>query len=321
LSSSGQDRALGVVHIVHAVNLASYMGRAAEAIGRTLGRVGVRPLQMDIAFCELPLLHIPGLLVAPDATKEERLALQEALITAARRTLDADLLVTRVASESPESRALGLPNVPFYDNHVMPSPGARFGEWLAGRHRRNQRKARNRVAARGASLRFHEGAFPPSAVLGNLHEETLGRNQSEVRHPIAMTTGLLDAIAALPQTFRALCTLEMNDEVIAFGLGVNAGPAALMRTAGFNRERSSPLLGYDAILGKSVELASHWGCSEVDLGPTAAEQKRRLGAAPRSYSYLVDFRRWWLRPARWLLKQPTSQPSPPAVVSAISGSD
>lgn len=112
---------------------------------------------------------------------------------------------------------------------------------------------------------------------------------------------MLAAIAELPPELRAVCTVERAGEPLAFSLLLNAGPVALVRTTGVDRARARPVHGYLVLQTAWLALAHAWGCAEVDLGPTTDELKARLGATPRPTSYLADFRRWWLRPARWLV--------------------
>jgi len=75
----------------------------------------------------------------------------------------------------------------------------------------------------------------------------------------------------------------------------------LLRTTGVDGRLSRPLHGNANLDPPAIELAQRLGCDRVDLGPTAADAKRRLGARPVPTAYLVDTRRWILRPIVWLI--------------------
>ncbi|MCX5742065.1 MAG: GNAT family N-acetyltransferase [Proteobacteria bacterium] len=287
---------------MHGVDLASYMGSGAERVARTLGKLGLHPLRMDIAFCELPLLHVPGLLVAPDASDAERRLLQEALIAQVRAELDVDLLVVRVLTGTPEADAHGLPRVPFFENHVVATPSD-HAAWLASVTCRDLRRSLRRGAEANAVVRYYDDALPPADVLVGLLDHTRARYVDEVAHPIATDARLFDAIAALHASLRTICTVELDGDPIAFSLILNAGPAALIRTTGTDLARGRRVHAYFLLQHAWIELAGRWRCAEADLGPTTPKLKARLGALPRATAYLVDFRRWWLRPARWLVER------------------
>jgi hypothetical protein len=211
------------------------------------------------------------------------------------------MMVARVYDGTPEASAHGLPRVPFYPTHVLPATGAGHAEWLADPARARLRRSLRAAERGGAVLRVYTGELPPAEDLHALFADTAARHADEVEHPIAVTPRVLGAIAALPAALRGVCAVELAGEPIAFSLVLRAGPAALIRTTGVARERSRPVNGYLLLQTGWLELANAWGCAELDLGPTTDEMKARLGATPRATSYLADFRRWWLRPARWLV--------------------
>src|SRR5688572_24104276 len=53
-SEDRQPLALGLVHTIHDLDLASYVGGVTQQMFTAIGALGWRPLRMDVTFLEIP---------------------------------------------------------------------------------------------------------------------------------------------------------------------------------------------------------------------------------------------------------------------------
>ena len=296
LGPSDAPEALACVHVLRGLDLAGYIGGAAQKIAAGLGRIGWHPLRMDIAFVELPLLHLPGFSADPALDAERRLALFEAMMGACRG-LGADLVVARVLPGTPETHGSGLPLVPFMANHIIPlDPERPWRPSLVRRWRKKLGQLERRMIRGDGSVRIHRDELPDAERMFDLYRATVQRHEEGLQHPIQITKTILRALAELPRAQRFVVGVYVRDELAVFCLCLITGGGMLLRTTGVDRPLSRPVHGYTNSYPPPIELAERLGCDHVDLGPTTEDGKRRLGAHPISTSYLVDVRSRMLRP-------------------------
>lgn len=163
------------------------------------------------------------------------------------------------------------------------------------------RRNRELLEQGGGRIEFLVEELPHGAALEALYLETERRHleAGSLAHPVRPTAALLSDLASLPADRRAIVTVRVGDELVAFILALRTGDRLLLRTCGVDAERSRPIYGYMNLMDGAVELARRWGCQRVDLGPTLDHFKRQIGAAPEPIAYLADFRSLLLRPVGW----------------------
>lgn len=289
--------AIASVHVLRGLDLAGYVPSTLAPLFGTLARGGLRPLKTDIAFCEIPLMSLPGLMIRPGFPAKERGRIWEALVQETRRRLQVDALVVRVrpAEDSAESSLLRVPFLPVYVMQVRDESA-----WLGGlkeQDRYKVRKNRRKLQDAGGKMSLRVEELPSAREMLRMYEETAARHASEgeLQHPIEVTEEVLRAMAALPEPMRAVVWVEVGGKPAGFSVMVNAGPRALFRTTGVVLERSRPANGYFNLYYGAVEMARRWGASELCLGHTLGECKRRVGAVPEEHAYRVDLRSWGMR--------------------------
>jgi hypothetical protein len=296
-----RPEALASVYLIRKVDLASYIGPAAQRIAGLLAKIGLRPLEIDIAFCELPLLHLPGFMASPELSEQRRVTLWRALLRATRAQLEVPLFAARVLPGSPEARAPGLPGVPFFANYVIPLPS---GGWKQGLKRVRRKKINymeRQLVKKGGSTEIFADPLPDPARLGALYQSTLANNAEGIQHPVHMGPELLARLHSLPSDQRWIVGVEVEGCLVAFCLALRTGRRMLLRTCGVDPELSRPVHGYFQLDFAAIPFAEALGCDEVDMGPTSEAPKLRLGAIPEPTAYLMDFRHLLLQPLRLLL--------------------
>jgi hypothetical protein len=293
--------ALASVYLIRQIDLASYIGPGAAWVARFLAKIGWRPFELDIAFCELPLLHLPGFMVSSNISSERRIALWRAFVRKTRQDLEAPLFAARVSPESPEARSGDVPCVPFLDSYVVPL--APHG-WKKGLKRARRKKIdylERHLSKQGGSAEIFTDPLPDTATLAELYRLTLKNNSEGLQHPVHMGPELLGQLGTLPVDQRFIVGVQVQGRLVAFCLALRTGRRMLLRTCGVDPTLSRPVHGYFQLDFAAIPFAERLGCSEVDMGPTSEEPKMRLGAVPEPTAYLLDFRHFLLLPLRFLV--------------------
>ncbi len=301
LGAPEHPEALASVYLIREVNLAEYVGPAIVRLARILAKIGLRPFTLDIAFCELPLLHLPGFMVSPGVTPERRMALWRALLERTRRDLKVPLFAARVFPDSPEARFGGVPQVPFVSSYVISLPEEGWKKSLKQVRRKKINYMQRQLAKQGGGVEIHADDLPDPESLDRLYGSTLKKNADGLQHPVSMGPELLGELENLPSGQRWIVGVYVQKKLVAFCLALKTGGRMLLRTCGVDSDASRPVHGYFQLDFAAIPFAEEIGCSEVDMGPTSEGPKLRLGAQPEPTAYLMDFRHVLLWPLRLLL--------------------
>ncbi|NEO84415.1 MAG: GNAT family N-acetyltransferase [Spirulina sp. SIO3F2] len=301
LGSSENPEAFVSVYLIRQVNLAEYISPGVARFAQILAKMGWHPFELDIAFCELPLLHLPGFIVSPDTTPERRLVLWRAVLQKTRQDLDVPLFAARVLPDWPEAKDSDIPYVPFISSYVLQLPSGGWKNSLPPFRRHKISYLERRLLKRNGRAEIFTTALPDAETLNRLYQLTVQNNADSLQHPVHVGPELLAKLHTLPSDRRWIVGIEVEGELAAFCLALRTGDRLLLRTGGVDPVLSRPVHGYFQVDFVVIPFAESIGCQAVDMGPTSEDIKTRLGAVAEPTAYLMDFRHWLLLPLRFLL--------------------
>jgi hypothetical protein len=297
--------------VVRRLDVPGFLPKAAGLPFRWLRRIGLRPIDLDVAYLEIPNHNCDGMLIPPCTAVEDAAAARSAVLKYAIDRIPHDVLCCKTAAEPALSRfyqGQGLTRLPFIDNHLMDFPFDSFEAWqqsIHGSRRQTIRRKRRLFARAGGKLTVERDVEAWADEFYRLHMLTVERHDAagNLPMPFVLSRAYFHALSALPADQRAFIVAQVNDVPVAMLLLCHDGRTAFMKTAGVDtslaRESKAYLVSYQILL----EFAAAHGLRQVDMGPTTPDPKIRLGAVGVPTEYWVRFARWYLRPLGALIAQ------------------
>lgn len=290
--------ALTIVHVVRKVDLAGYVGGAVRRIFAVIGKLGWRPLSTDIAFVEIPLANLSGILFAPGAEQHAG-AIAQAVLNAVRSSVRYDILCLKASPSAPGEAAfanLGLMHTEFLANMSASLAGAAsFDEYLLRipqKLRTQSRAYRKEFAKVDGSIELVEDF---SALdldeIARLYGSTAALHdaQGDLAVPIAIGRSYFQALTELPRHCRRAFFARVGGVVVGFAFLVDSGRVTMFTHCGLDHARAVPSRAYFNLYYAMFAHAIANGYSALELGANAYVVKRKMGgvAAPTCYYFEV----------------------------------
>lgn len=314
-SETGEKLGLGVLHILRKLDLSEFMGPAVHWIFSGIAKLGLRPLQMDIAFLELPLLNASGLLLTEQGLpRADEIARK--VVECIRSGFKYDIFNIKAVEGSPEEagfQALQMMKTEFLSNMVLPLKFASFEEYYQRRSanaRYRTRKDRKVFASAGGMIREETDFSANSALVNRLFQITCKRHveQGDLPYPIQVGEKFIAALNRIPEGKRRLFLAECGGEVIGFALTVRSGNSLIFSKCGLDYEKAEPVRAYFNLYYAMIEYAIREGIHEIELGAEAYDAKKKMGAAPVATRYYFELSNVWISPViKLLVKHFSSQ--------------
>jgi predicted N-acyltransferase len=290
-------RALAVLHILRSFDLSEYMGPTLKRVFAPLGRIGWRPLAVDLAFLEVPLANISGIRLVPGAEPEAG-AIAALVLDHVRANFKYGVLSLKASPREPGEDAfgtLGLLKTGFLANMGVEFKGEKsFDDYLKGLSYKNRNECRvyaRKFAAAGGTITIVEGPDEIDAAvidaMNRLNTATLThhKEQSNIQQPIPVSTAYFPALLkALPGATRVFLA-RLHGEVIAFGLVLDSGDASYFTHVGLDYARTVPSRAYFNLYYAVIADAIRRRRRNLELGAEAYTIKRKLGAVPSPTVY------------------------------------
>lgn len=284
--------AMGVLHILRKIDLAKYIGGTVLKASKALGVIGLRPLQKDVAYLEIPLENLSGILFTASGVSLSE-AVSQALVQYIRSNFTFDIFCLKSVTGSPgqESFAnLNLPNTEFIANMHLPLKFETFKDYvnsLSANGRSTLRRNRKVFMQRGGIvIRTKDLRSYISEVL-RLYTETCkwhaARGDLEV--PIQIDEKFFLSLCNEFPDGIELFLSKVDGEVVGFALTLCTTNELHFIMCGVNYAKSEESRAYFNLYYSMIEFAMEKGYKGIHMGAEAYEVKRRVGAQPLPTSY------------------------------------
>lgn len=290
--------ALAIIHLLRSVDLAGYIGGGARRLFGLIGKLGWHPLRADIAFIEIPLANLSGILLAPGEEANAQ-TIGQTVLDAVRRELRYDIVVLKASPQAPGEDAyatLGLLHTEFIANMTVELRGERdFDEYMMRleQKRRTQSRAYRREFARAGGTiecieQFTDAALDEIARLYNstvsLHEV-----QEDLHVPIPIGRSYFEALSRMPVERRRALIARVHGIAVGFAWLVDSGDAMIFSHCGLDHAKAVPSRAYFNLYYTMFDYALAKGYARLELGAQAYVVKRKLGGvvAPTCYHFEV----------------------------------
>jgi len=290
--------ALVIIHILRAVDLAGYIGGGARRLFGLIGKLGWHPLRADIAFIEIPLANLSGILLAPGEEANAE-SIGRTVLDVVRRELHYDIVVLKASPQAPGEAAfakLGLLHTDFIANVTVELHGERdFDEYMMRleQKRRTQSRAYRREFARAG------GTIEQIEMLTATHLDeiaglygntvTLHELQEDLHVPIPIGRSYFKALCGMPVERRRALIARVNGVAVGFAWLVDSGDAMIFSHCGLDHAKAVPSRAYFNLYYAMFDYALANGYARLELGAQAYVVKRKLGGvvAPTCYHFEV----------------------------------
>ena len=290
--------ALVIIHLLRAVDLAGYIGGGARRLFGFVGTLGWHPLRADIAFIEIPLANLSGILLAPGEEANAE-AIGRVVLDTVRRELRYDIVVLKA---SPQARGedayakLGLLHTEFIANMTVELRGERdFDEYMMRleQKRRTQSRAYRREFARAGGTIECVETLTVSHLdeIARLYGSTVSLHeaQEDLHVPIPIGRSYFDALSRMPVERRRALIARVDGVAVGFAWLVDSGDAMIFSHCGLDHAKAVPSRAYFNLYYTMFDYALAKGYARLELGAQAYVVKRKLGGvvAPTCYHFEV----------------------------------
>ena len=304
LADDDAPLALGLIHTIHGLDLASYIGGVTQRIFSAVGMLRLHPLKMDVAFLETPFCNLPGLFVTPAGERAEAAVVSE-VVRWARANLRCDIFCVKTCDRRPGEdalAALGMLHAPFLANTGLALPFATFDEYLASlswEWRRHVRVNQRRFAAANGRVTRVTDLAAAARITADLFRSTTSFHEAQghMGRPLDMDEHFLRCLDRnAPPERRCLFMCEVDGQVVVATLAVHSGKQLIFVKAGLDYARVKPSAAYFNAYYAMIEFAIANGIEFVQLCAEAYDVKRRMGGTTAPVSYYVDINNRWISP-------------------------
>jgi predicted N-acyltransferase len=274
------------------------MGPVLQRVFAPLGRVGWRPLAVDLAFLEVPIGNLGGIRLVPGA-ESQAAAIGSLVLEYVRSKFRYAVLCLKASPGEPGEDAfgtLGLLKTDFLANMSVEFNGeTSFEGYLArlSKKTRSEYRGYSRdFAAAGGTITIVETADEPLLrTINRLYADTLEyhKKHSNLQLPIPVTSEFFPSLLnALPGASR-LFLAQLRGETIGFGLVLDSGAASYFTHAGLDYARTVPTRAYFNLYYAMLADAIRRRRRSLEMGAEAYAIKRRMGAiaCPTVYHFEV----------------------------------
>ena len=303
-SEDRQPLALGLVHTVHDLDLASYVGGATQQMFAAIGTLGWRPLRMDVTFLEIPFCNLPGVLLTPEGERREAEVVRE-MIRFARAELRCDIFCVKTYDHKPSEdtlAGLGMLHTSFPANTSLTLPFSTFDQYvnsLPTEWRANIRANRNRFAAsNGRAVRVTDLESAARTTAALFHSTTSFHDaKGHMGRPLDMNESFLTCLSrnARPDN-RFLVTCEVNGQLAVTALVLRSGTQLIAVKAGLNYDIAKSSRAYFNFYYAMIEFAIEHRLEFIQLCAEAYDVKRRMGGTTAPVSYYFEINNRWIAP-------------------------
>lgn len=301
----GNERlALVVLHILRRLDLSGYMGPRIKSLFAPLGKIGIRPLALDLAFLEVPLANTSGIRLAPGAEDHSE-AISAAVLNHVRKHFRYSMLCLKAKPGDPGEAGFarhGLMKTNFLAHMVLEFRGEKtweeFNQAMGSKMRYECRKYVREFQEAGGTIEVIES--PDKAmfdVVNRLHDNTLRhhRENSNLQMPIDLKESFFsELMLRLPGKSRLIVS-RVKGEPVGVMISITGGEYTYATHCGLDYERSVPSRAYFNLFYAIIEDAIRRGNRGVGLGSEAYVLKKKLGGVPHPTVYHFEVRNPLLR--------------------------
>jgi predicted N-acyltransferase len=316
-SSDQQPLGLAVTHTIHRLDLAPFVGGITEKIFAAVGKLGMHPLAMDVAFLEIPYCNLPGVFLTSEGERVESDVVRE-LIRFARAELRCDIFCVKTDDHRPSEKALvslGMLHTSFLENTRLKLPFSTFEEYLRSlplQWRTNIRTKRNRFADVNGRVIWVTDIESAAQTAADLFHSTTDfhRSKGDMGRPLDMDANFLRCLAKVSHPdnrFLLLC--EANGQIVVAGLVLRSGKLLFTVKAGLNYDAAKPTKAYFNFYYSAIEFAIQNRLECIEFAAEAYDVKRRMGGTTSPVSYYMDINNKWIAPIVKLLMKHFSEVS------------
>ncbi|ACY18637.1 GNAT family N-acetyltransferase [Haliangium ochraceum] len=323
----GRDAGLGILYIIHRMDLAPFISPRLGTVTRWLGRIGLHPLAFDLGFLEIPLMNLPGVLLTPEF-EPMRDTITAEMLRVLRKRLDMSALCVKCEPHTvgPETLAQRPLRIPYLDNAMLTLEYADYEGYLAqfrSPRRRVMRKTRRRFFRQGGQFEVHErvGEFAPE--LHRLFQSTSARAEAKgmLPMPFEISREFFEGLDSLGDGKLHLTLVRVDGELASFIFTLHDGASREVKYYGADYERSLAVQAYFNLACYEIELAIEAGCDLLHMGTTSKEHKERLGGSFQPMEYLGELYHPVLRPIGNLIAKRLSSADARASDGGDNGAD
>lgn len=304
---AGRAVGLGVLYIIHRLDLARFISPRLGAVTGRLAKFGLRPLSFDIGFVEIPLMNLPGILLAPDA-EPARDEITARVVSMLRGALGMNALCVKVEPHTvgPETQAQQPLRIPYLDNAVLDLGYPDYEAYLKtfrSPRRRVMRKTRRRLFRLGGRFEVHDRIGALASELHRLFQTTSERAEAKgmLPMPFEISETFFKRLDTLGAGKLHLTLVRVGDEIAAFIFTLHDGTSREVKYYGADYVHSLPVQAYFNLATHEIELATAAGCKQLHMGTTSKAHKERLGGRFEPMEYLAELYHPVLRPVRNLI--------------------
>jgi predicted N-acyltransferase len=286
--------ALVIIHLLRAVDLGGYIGGGARRLFGLIGQWGWHPLCADIAFIEIPLANLSGILLAP-GEEEHAGSIARTVLATVRRELRYDILVLKASPQAPGEDAyakLGLLHTEFIANMTVELRGERnFDEYMMRleQKRRTQSRAYRRDFVRvGGTIDCVEHLTDQHLdEISRLYNSTVSLHeaQEDLHVPIPIGRPYFEALSRMPVERRRALIARVDGVAVGFAWLVDSGDAMIFSHCGLDHAKAVPSRAYFNLYYSMFDYALAKGYSRLELGAQAYVVKRKLGGVVAATCY------------------------------------
>lgn len=311
----GAPLALALVHTIHKMDLASYVGGVTQRIFTGVGALGWRPLRMDVTFVEVPFCNLPGMFFTVEGERREK-EVVSAMIRFTRANLPSDIFCVKTYDHKPSEptlAGLGMMSTAFPANTCLQLPFSTFDEYLKSltqEHRGLLRANQRKFAAMNGRVTRLDDLEAAMSVTTDLFRvtESFHHAKGDLGRPLEMNADFLMCLDrnATPDS-RFLLVAEVNGEPAAVMLVLRSGKQLMAVKAGLNYELAKPSRAYFNLYYAMIQWAIENRIEFIQMSAEAYDLKRRLGGTTAPVSYFFDVNNRWMGPVARLVSNHLSE--------------
>ncbi len=304
---AGRIVGLGILHVIHQLDLSKFIDRRVHAVARQVARLGIKPLSLRVGFLEIPLMNLPGLVLLPEY-EHERDGIRAQIMQLVQRQLDLHALCVKIspATMGPMTSARRPLRVPFLQSSTLPLDYSDYEDYLRRlpiKRRRDARRYRRKLEAYGATIETWNQVDDRWSQLFDLFGVVANKAADIGRLPttIEIERLLFQRLDTMGPGAFHVHVLRYQEQVISFLLVLRAGDVSFAKFYGADNHHSRNAYAYFNLHLYEIERAIADGCRMLDVGVTNYPFKRQMGCEFHPSEFLVEIYHPVLRPLATLV--------------------
>lgn len=303
----GRIVGLGILHLLHQLDLSKFIDRRVHAVARQVARLGITPLSLRVGFLEVPLTNLPGLVLLPEY-EHARDEIQAQIMQILHKQLDMHALCIKIAPPAmgPITSARRPLRVPFLQTAILPLDYADYDDYLRrlpAKRRYDARRYRRKLTAYGATIETWNQVGDRWPELFELFQVVVSNaaDAGRLPTPIELQQSMFKRLDTLgPDAFQ-IHVLRYQGQVVSFLLVLRAHDVRFAKYYGADNHHSLNALAYFNLHLYEIERAIADGSRLLDVGVTSYAFKRQMGCQFHPSAFLIEMYHPVLKPLATLV--------------------